>query len=199
MAEQYPQAHANNTSTVPPAEAKDRGCFDFMRKKEDKAQEDLVMTDMNAAKQSTDEEKHTLMDELQRTHTHSSSSSEEEVEEGGERKKKKKKGLKEAIKEKLSGDKEGEENEHKDTCVPMEKCNEENAEAAFPGEKKGFLEKIKEKLPGQHNKDEEDVQILPASDHSADGNSKEKKGIMDKIKEKLPGHHKNDENELKKD
>ncbi|KAL0422960.1 UNVERIFIED_CONTAM: hypothetical protein Slati_3318900 [Sesamum latifolium] len=105
MAEQYPQAHANNTSAMPPAEAKDRGCFDFMRKKEDKAQEDLVMTDMSAAKQSTDEEKHTLMDELQRTHTHSSSSSEEEVEEGGERKKKKKKGLKEAIKRKLSGTK----------------------------------------------------------------------------------------------
>lgn len=72
MAEQYPQAHANNTSAVPPAEAKDRGCFDFMRK-EDKAQEDLVMTDMNAANQSTDKEKHTLMDQLQCTHTHSSS------------------------------------------------------------------------------------------------------------------------------
>lgn len=81
----------------------------------------------------------------------------------------------------------------------MEKCNEENAEAASPGEKKGFLEKIKEKLPGQHKKDGENVQTLPASDHSADGNTKEKKGIMDKIKEKLPGHHKNDENELKKD
>ncbi|KAL0334529.1 UNVERIFIED_CONTAM: hypothetical protein Sradi_4664800 [Sesamum radiatum] len=198
MAEQYPQAHANNTSTVPPAEAKDRGCFDFMRKKEDKAQEDLVMTDMNAAKQSTDEEKHTLMDELQRTHTHSSSSSEEEVEEGGERKKKKKKGLKEAIKEKLSGDKEGEENEHKDTCVPMEKCNEENAEAAFPGEKKGFLEKIKENSLASTTRMKRMFKFYLHLT-TADSNSKEKKGIMDKIKEKLPGHHKNDENELKKD
>lgn len=73
MAEQYSQGHANNTSVVPPVEAKERGCFDFMRRKEDKSEEDLVMTDLNAAKQSTDEEKHTLMDELQRTHSHISS------------------------------------------------------------------------------------------------------------------------------
>ncbi|KAI3447904.1 hypothetical protein Pfo_004569 [Paulownia fortunei] len=196
MAEQYPQGLANNSAVMPPEETKERGCFDFMTKKEKKT-EDLVMTDLNAAKESK-EEKHTLMGELQRTHSHSSSSSDEDVEEAGERKKKKKKGLKEAIKEKISGDKEGEDTERKETCVPMEKCSEEeNAETALPEEKKGFLEKIKEKLPGQHKKGEEDTQTPPACEHSPGSDTKEKKGILDKIKEKLPGHHKNDENEVK--
>ncbi|KAG8368030.1 hypothetical protein BUALT_Bualt15G0002800 [Buddleja alternifolia] len=196
MAEQYPQGHANNTSVVPPAETTDRGCFDFnMKKKEEKPQEDLVMTDMNSGKRTTEEDKHTLMDELQRTNTHSSSSSEEEVEEGRERKKKKKKGLKEAIKEKISGDKGEEAEEHK--------YEEQNNETVHSGEKKGFLEKIKEKLPGQDKNGSkvENTQIPIASDQYPENDTKEKKGIIDKIKEKLPGHHnKNNENhELKED
>ena len=58
------------------------------------------------------------------------SSDEEEEGENGE-KKRKKKGLKEKIKEKISGDKEI--TEHKDTSIPTEN----------PEEKKGFLDKIK--------------------------------------------------------
>lgn len=112
-------------------------------------------------------------------------SSDEEVEEGGERKKKKTKGLKEAIKDKLSGDKEGEDR------VPMEKCSGGgNAETEQPEEKKGFLETIKDKLPGQHKKGEEEILTPPAAE--------EKKGIIDKIKERLPGQHKSNENEVEK-
>ncbi|KAL3813979.1 hypothetical protein ACJIZ3_015247 [Penstemon smallii] len=185
MAEQYPQGNANNTNSIA-STTKEPGCFDFMRKKEEKLpQEDLVMTDQNAAEdQSKEEEKHT---QLQRTHSHSSSSSEEEVEEGGERKKKK--------------TKKGEETEQTDIFVPMEKCNEEeNAERIETNEKKGFIEKIKEKLPGQHKKgEEEDVHAPPACDHSPGNDIKEKKGIIDKIKEKLPGQHKSNGNELKED
>ncbi|KAL2476922.1 phosphoprotein ECPP44-like [Forsythia ovata] len=168
MAEQYPQGLANNTCTVPPPETKERGYLD-------------------TARGSKEGQKHTLIDELQHSHCHSSSSSEEEVYEGGERKKKK--GQKEAIKDKISGD-SGEETEHKDTCIPVEKCNEEaSVETAHPEEKKGFLEKIKEKLPGQHKKTEEGTETPDVYEHSPGSDTKEKKGIMDKIKEKSPGHH----------
>ncbi|XP_022897382.1 phosphoprotein ECPP44-like [Olea europaea var. sylvestris] len=190
MAEQYPQGHVNNTSSV---EAEEHGCFNFMREdrmEEEKTQDDIVMTDFDTGKGSKGRQKHTLMDELQRSHSHSSSSSEEDVEEGGERRKKKeKKGLKEPINDKISED-EGEDTEHKDTSIPVEKCNEEaNAETAKAEEKKGFLEKIKEKLPGQHKKIEEGTETPYVYEHSPGSDAKEKKGIMDKIKEKMPGHH----------
>lgn len=70
MAEQIPQGNAKNSDAE---ETKERGCFDFLTKKEGRI-EDVVMTltDLNAAKDSK-EEKHTLLDELQRTHSHSSS------------------------------------------------------------------------------------------------------------------------------
>lgn len=71
MAEQIPQGHAKNSDAVPPEEAKEHGCFDFLTKKEGRS-EDVVMTDLNAAKDSK-EEKHTLLEELQRTLSHSSS------------------------------------------------------------------------------------------------------------------------------
>ncbi|GER57749.1 dehydrin family protein [Striga asiatica] len=114
-------------------------------------------------------EKHIRMDELQRTHTHSSSislcrlCSDEEVKEGGERKKKKKSdnilvaqelihtikrkaregyGIKETIKEKKSGDHKGEKDEYE----------EKNAEGETEEHKKGFLEKMKEKIPDGHHK-----------------------------------------------
>ncbi|PIN25723.1 hypothetical protein CDL12_01517 [Handroanthus impetiginosus] len=159
---------------------KERGCFDFMGEKEEKTQEDLVMTDLNAAKDTTEKEKNEF------------SSEEEEAEEGGERKKKKKKGLKEVIKEKITGDKDGEETEQKEMGVHVEKCDEENAERVHNEEKKEFIEKIKEKLPGQHKKGEENAQIAATCEHSPGSNTEEKKGIIDKIKEKLPGHSKSD-------
>ncbi|KAK6121525.1 hypothetical protein DH2020_044731 [Rehmannia glutinosa] len=171
---------------------KERGCFDFMTKTKEDITEDVVITDLNAAEESK-EENHTLMDELQRSHTHSTSSSDEEVEDGGERrKKKKKKGLKESIKEKISG-----------------QCSEdhENAKTAdqVPDQEKkpGLLEKIKEKLPGgQHKKVTEEAvhNQTPAGNHD-DDIDKEKKGIIDMIKDKLPGHHKinNEHHEVKKD
>ncbi|PIN10490.1 hypothetical protein CDL12_16912 [Handroanthus impetiginosus] len=197
MAEQYPKAHANNSSDMPSEDStkEPAGCFGFMAKKDQKSDqdEDLVMSDLNAAKE-TKEEKHTLMDVLQRAHSNSSSSGEEKVEEGGERKKKKKKkGLKETIKGKISGDEDGAENtEQKETCnIPMDKCSTDEEE------KKGILEKIKEKLPGQqYSKGAEDIQTPPACEHSlgSDMHAKEKKGIIDKIKEKLPGQHKTNEN-----
>lgn len=67
MAEQYPQEDHE--------EAKEGGCFEFMKKKQvNVAQEDVIMTDdTNAAKQGRGEEKRTLMDVLQHAHTHSSS------------------------------------------------------------------------------------------------------------------------------
>ncbi|XP_042013467.1 phosphoprotein ECPP44-like isoform X2 [Salvia splendens] len=126
------------------------------------------------------EEKHTLMDELRRTHSQSSCSSDEE---GGERKKKK--GLKEEIKDILSSKKEGED------IVPIQ---EGNAAVEQPEEEKGFLEKVIEKLPGQHKNG--DVETPPAAtEHEPGCENNEKKGIIDK--EKLPGHHKKSENEVK--
>ncbi|XP_057805912.1 phosphoprotein ECPP44-like [Salvia miltiorrhiza] len=179
MADQIPQAHGSKETP------QDRGCFDFLTNKEEKKVEDVAMKDVNAGK----EEKHALMDELRRAHSQSSCSSDEEVEEGGERKKKK--GLKEEIKDKLSGKKEGE-----DVVIPIE---EGKAGTEQPEEKKGFLDKVKEKLPGQHKKGDEESQTAPppATEHSPAGcENKEKKGIIDKIKEKLPGHHKKSENEV---
>ncbi|XP_042015957.1 phosphoprotein ECPP44-like [Salvia splendens] len=159
---------------VPLVETQDHGCFDFLTNKGEKKTKDVVMTDPK-------EEKHTLMDELRRTHSQSSCSSDEE---GGERKKKK--GLKEEIKDILSGKKEGEDN------VPIQ---EGNAAVEQPEEKKGFLEKVIEKLPGQHKNG--DVETPPATEHELGCENNQKKGIIDKIKEKLPGHHKKNENEVK--
>ncbi|XP_060199911.1 dehydrin COR47-like [Lycium barbarum] len=90
-------------------------------------------------------------------------------------------GLKDKIKDKISGEhKEGEKTEKVgDTSVPVGKYEESE-------EKKGFLDKIKEKLPGDGQKRAEEVAPPPpaVAEHEADG--KEKKGLMDKIKEKLP-------------
>lgn len=72
MAEQFQQGHANNETTK---EHGHGGCFDFMINKEGNTNhEDLiVMTthDLDAAKDH--HTKHTLLDELQRNHTHSTS------------------------------------------------------------------------------------------------------------------------------
>ncbi|KAL7207040.1 hypothetical protein ACSBR2_019685 [Camellia fascicularis] len=160
----------------------DCGMFDCFEKKEEKPGEDVAMKELETVQVSeTDKmkEKHTLMEELHRSHSNSSSSDDDE--EGGE--KKRKKGLKEKLKKKKSSEKEEQVNEHKDTSGSLENYNEVgNAEATQQEEKKGFLEKIKEKLP----------------DGNSPGNeTKDKKGILEKIKEKLPGYHKNDDDNVK--
>ena len=110
------------------------------------------------------------------------SSSDEEGNNG----EKKKKGLKDKIKEKISGKKEDENTEH------TEKTNGVGAEA-MPSEEKGFIDKIKGKLPGQgQHKKAEDHGCCAG--HCSVDDRKEKKGIFDQIKEKLPvGHNKNEE------
>ncbi|KAJ8572128.1 hypothetical protein K7X08_008639 [Anisodus acutangulus] len=216
MAEQKGHSEETINKGVAP-ETTDRGCglFNFMGKKEeDKAHDDAVMIDVVDTPANViepNEEKHSLMEKLHRTHSNSSSSSdEEEVEEGGTgEKKRKKEGLKDKIKEKMSGDHNNKEDEstaqQKIEFIPMDNSTPHvanaNAEATHEEEKKGFMEKIKEKLPGHHNKTDQEVNASAA--HSAvdqvhGGETKEKKGLLEKIKEKLPGHgHKNNEDEEK--
>lgn len=166
-------------------------------------------------------------------------SSDEEEGEGEEKKKKRaeKKGLKDKIKEKIGGgdkeeekkleekkheEKKHEEKKHEDTCIPVERYEEEVvvqklpvpeaplAEPAQAEEKKGFLEKIKGKLPGhgQHKKPEEVPSPRPPSvaeyttsepPSHQEGDVKEKKGILEKIKEKIPGYHPKTEEEKEKE
>ncbi|KAI8024988.1 Dehydrin COR47 [Camellia lanceoleosa] len=203
MAEPHPQGHGSEAVTKRPVETTDRGMFDCFGKKEEKPGEDVAMIELETVQVSEADkmkEKHTLMEELHRSHSNSSSSSDDE--EGGE-KKRKKKGLKEEIKKKTSSKKEEQVKGHKDTSGTLENCNEVgNAEATLQEEKKDFLEKIKEKLPGQHKKAEEGNPAAPPPECAADGNSprsetKDKKGILEKIKEKLPGYHKNDDDNVK--
>ncbi|KAE8704221.1 Phosphoprotein ECPP44 [Hibiscus syriacus] len=178
-------------------ESKDRGMFDFLGKKKEKAepQHEAVATEFDKVKieetkaekeHKEGEKKPSLLEKLHRSDNSSSSSSDEEEGEGGEKKKKKeKKGLTEKIKEKIGGEKkEG------DTAVPVEKCDSETTE-------KGVMEKIKEKIPMQHKKDEE-VKAPPlAATVSAEKVTvvhheeelQEKKGFLEKIKEKIPGYH----------
>ncbi|KAM7475194.1 hypothetical protein LguiB_022437 [Lonicera macranthoides] len=179
-------------------ETTDHGVFDFKGKNKEGECEDVEvdMIEFEPSKPETNGEdnKHTFTDELQRSRSHSSS--------GGERKKKKKKGLKEKIKDKISGDHPNKEPQqkmdHTDAPIadPMARCDNEmgKTEPTLAEEKKGILEKIKEKLPGQHKKPEEGSPTGKAEcDENAcsiGGETKEKKGIMEKIKEKLPGGHK---------
>ncbi|PON60588.1 Dehydrin [Parasponia andersonii] len=214
-------------------ESKDRGLFDFLGKKDEekKHQEEVISTEFGEKiKVSEEEPKHkvekhneeeekkpSLLEKLHRSDSSSSSSSDEEEGEGEEKKKKKKekKGLKEKIKEKISGeDKEEEKKEEyhhyheADTSVPIEHEVVHSSKPIHPEEKKGFLEKIKDKLPGgQHKKPEEAVPAsAPAPDHHEyseasheGGEAKEKKGILEKIKEKLPGYHSKTEEEKEKE
>ncbi|KAG2706123.1 hypothetical protein I3760_05G089600 [Carya illinoinensis] len=164
----------------------------FLEKKEDnKPQEDVTATD---AEPMEEEEKPNLLEELRQSESKSGSSSDED--DGGEKKKNKMKGLKEKIKEKISGQREEEDTKHDETFIPADNGNEKaNAEATGPEEKKGFIEKIKEKLPGQYKKPEYGASEGCAANeqHSPEGEPKEKKGILEKIKEKLPGCQKNEE------
>lgn len=114
------------------------------------------------------------------------SSSDEEGESG--KRKQKKKGIKDEIKEKISGNKDDPQH----ITIPAEKTSDNaHVEVTHP-EEKGFIEKIKDKLPGQKKKPEDGASVeCAAHGLSPEG---EKKGILEKIKEKLPvGGHKNEE------
>ncbi|KAK0576876.1 hypothetical protein LWI29_024725 [Acer saccharum] len=211
----------------------DRGLFDFMKKKEEKPQDqDLINTTaaefdhkvqvseqhkpphveepkIEEPKVEEEEKKPGLFEKLHRSgSSSSSSSSDEEGGEGEEKKKKRKekKGLKDKLKEKVSGEKKQE----MDTSVPVEVIHQEPVPST-PEEKKGFMEKIKEKLPGQSKKAEEVSTTSPPpppppAEHATpvtavhEGEAaKEKKGIFEKIKEKLPGYHSKTEEEKEKE
>ncbi|KAM0949777.1 putative dehydrin [Dioscorea sansibarensis] len=202
---------AEEEKQVQDVEVKERGLLDFMGKKEEKKEDEEVVLVSGVEKVEVDEkpseEKHGILEKLQRTHSSSSSSSdEEEIDENGDRKRKKKKGLTEKIKEKLStGEKEKiEVNESIQTSVVCDDKNSVIIVEKLEGtslkvdetpveENKGFLEKIKEKLPVQSKKpSEEDVGAV----ESKESDKEEKKGFLEKIKEKLPGYHKNEKEEI---
>lgn len=203
--EQTSESEAMKPEEAQAVESTDRGLFDFMTKKENK-EDDQMVSDFETKVQvsETGEEYHELVHKkLHPSDTSSSSSSDEEEgdEEEKKRKKKEKKGLKEKIKEKLQGH-EGDEklveyhdHHHEETNVPIEKVYEESFEPQVQAEeKKGFMEKIKEKLPGHHKKADDDGHVAPTTTSTttpvlAADEPKEKKGFMDKIKEKIPGYH----------
>ncbi|KAB1705647.1 hypothetical protein FNE63_30655 [Klebsiella pneumoniae] len=197
-------------------ETTDRGLFDkFLGKKKEENpthahEEQAISSEFGEKvkvseghkKEEKKEEEHKKEEKkLHRSSSSSSSSSsdEEEVigEDGQKIKKKKNKGLKDKIKDKISGDHKEEVKTEKveDTSVPVEKYEDSE-------EKKGFLDKIKHKLPGGGQKNEEEV-AAPAppppavAEHEAD--VKEKKGFLDKIKEKLPGYHPKTEEDKEKE
>ncbi|KAJ0969793.1 hypothetical protein J5N97_022670 [Dioscorea zingiberensis] len=209
MAEEHQHVEVTGADKV---DFQERGLFDFGKKEEKKDEEQVLVSEMekvhleDESKKSEEHEKPGLLEKLHRSHSTSSSSSsdEEEVDENGE-KKKKKKGLKEKIKEKMTGEKkEGEETvvtgDH-DSAIKVEKVEDaslkKEEEVPAPEEKKGFLEKIKEKLPMQSKKPAEEVVVsapveTKEQQHDEEGQAnKEKKGFLEKIKEKLPGYHKN--------
>ncbi|KAL5561286.1 hypothetical protein UlMin_031033 [Ulmus minor] len=147
------------------------GMFDFLKKKEnDKTQQDQGVA-------MKEQERHTFKN----NDSSDSSSSDEEAD--GKVEKKEKKGLKDKIKEKISGNK-------KEERVTKDTPNVEGSD-----EEKGFIEKIKDKLPGQHKKAEESAltEHNNGAAHGHEGEAKEKKGIMENIKEKLPVGHRDEE------
>ncbi|KAL5713865.1 hypothetical protein ACHQM5_015902 [Ranunculus cassubicifolius] len=175
MAQQNPEIYESKVEASD--EHQDRGILDFLEKKEEenKPEEELSVPDFckdhvhkaeEMKEEAEAEEKPTPVQKLDRSNSNSSSSSDEE--EG-----KPKQGLKEKIKDKVTGD----------------KTEDHEAVAVEPAEeKKGFMEKIKAKLPGAH-KEEETTPVAPTPTKIQEEET-EKKGFMDKIKEKLPGHNK---------
>ncbi|KAL2936968.1 Dehydrin COR47 [Bienertia sinuspersici] len=194
MSDQYQNQTTESNAT-------DRGLFDYFGKKEEKPKEEVTMAEP---------------EKLQRSDSSSSSSSEEEVEEDGVKiKRKKKKGMKDKLKEKISGHKDEEaavipQSDYNNHDQQHQAVASENADEIHPEETKGFFEKIKEKFPG-HQKDDAVAPApapAPAPPVTAEcganeccggsDETQEKKGFLEKIKEKLPGGHK-DADEAKKD
>ncbi|TXG51958.1 hypothetical protein EZV62_021127 [Acer yangbiense] len=159
----------------------DRGLFDFMKKKEEKPQDqDLINT-------TAAEFDHKVQVSEQHKPPHVE---EPKIEEPKVEEEEKKPGLFEKLHRSGSSSSSSEP-------VP-----------STPEEKKGFMEKIKEKLPGQSKKAEEvsTTSPPPPAEHATpvtavhEGEAaKEKKGIFEKIKEKLPGYHPKTEEEKEKE
>ncbi|CAN8304647.1 unnamed protein product [Cochlearia groenlandica] len=170
-------------------EIKDRGMFDFIKKKEDvkppqetpldtEKKEPSLLEKLHAKHEEEEENKPSLLHKLHRSNSSSSSSSDEEGNDGEKKKKEKKK------KATVEGDAETEE------------------------EKKGVMEKIKETLPGHNMKLDDGVPVVTTAPMAETQrpmeipaeHTEEKKGILEKIKEKLPGNHskREEEEEVKK-
>ncbi|KAH7518327.1 phosphoprotein ECPP44 [Ziziphus jujuba] len=175
MSDTHHQEHESEEKVA--EESKGCGMFDFLKKKENE----------KSGKPQHDQD--VGMADVQQSHgDDSSSSSSDEEGESGE---KKKKGIKDKIKDKISGKKKDHHEDPQHATIPAEKTSENaHVEVTHP-EEKGFIEKIKDKLPGQHKKHEDGASVECAADgHSPEG---EKKGILEKIKEKLPDGRKNEE------
>ncbi|KAJ1703074.1 hypothetical protein LUZ63_002853 [Rhynchospora breviuscula] len=176
-------------------EVKDRGLFDFMKKKEEdkkeeKCEEEVIVSGMEnvhvtevekmeTEKKDHGEKKEGLFAKLHRSSSSSSSSSdEEEIGPDGE-KRKKKKGLKDKIKEKLGGDKKEEhkpcEEEIKTTTVVAEEA------VVTPPPPPSYNQDTSVKV----EKVDESIKLEEVHPHD-----EEKKGFLEKIKEKLPGQKK---------
>ncbi|KAH7518323.1 hypothetical protein FEM48_Zijuj09G0159200 [Ziziphus jujuba var. spinosa] len=177
MSDKYHQENESEKNVA--EESYGCGMFDFLKRKE------------NEKSEKPQHDKDTGMADVQQSYgDDSSSSSSDEEGESGE-KKKKKKGIKDKIKDKMSGKKEDHHEDPQHATTPAEKtCDNAHVEVTHP-EEKGFIEKIKDKLPGQHKKPEDSASVeCAAHGRSPEG---EKKGILEKIKEKLPVGHKNEE------
>nr|AKM76913.1 dehydrin 24924 [Craterostigma plantagineum] len=187
----------------PPAvESTDRGLFGFGKKDDEdkKCDDEKIAHDFEQKvhvgeekkedHKDGEEKKHeSLIEKLHRSSSSSSSSSsdEEEVDEHGE-KKKKKKGLKDKIKDKVSGDKGKEEEKPcEDTSVPVEKHDEVPPVTAY------------DHPPHGGKKAAEEVEVPPPPPPADAAEGKEKKGFLEKIKEKLPGFKSDDEKEKEKE
>ncbi|CAE5958053.1 unnamed protein product [Arabidopsis arenosa] len=203
MAEEYKNNVPEESSTTAP-EVKERGMFDFLKKKEEvKPQETTTLasefehkTQISEPKPSVakheDEElkehKPTLLEKLHQKH--------EEEEEN-----------KPSLLDKLhrsnsssssSSDEEGEDGEKRKKKKEKKKIVEGDVKTEEE-ENQGVMDKIKEKFPyGEKPEGHHEVPVvttMPAP-HSVDDKKpeeEEKKGFMDKIKEKLPGHSKKPE------
>uniref|UniRef100_A0ACD5Z3W3 Uncharacterized protein n=1 Tax=Avena sativa TaxID=4498 RepID=A0ACD5Z3W3_AVESA len=175
-------------------EVTDRGFFNNLVGKKEKAVEDKKQEELAAGmeKVSVEEpevkkeeheggEKHeSLLTKLQRSSSSSSSSSDEEeevIDDNGEViKRKKKKGLKEKIKEKLPGHKDT-DGEHV-TGLPA---------PAPPASMQTHADHHDTAVPVEKIDDDVKTEAPPAVPEE------EKKGFLEKIKEKLPGAHKKPE------
>ncbi|XP_072956911.1 dehydrin COR410-like [Typha angustifolia] len=169
-------------------EVKDRGLFDFMKKKEEGEKseeavliagvENIHVTEVEKVEEKKEEEKKEgFLEKLHRSHSSSSSSSSDEEEgEGGEKKeKKKKKGLKEKVKEKLGCEKKENEDEEKKTTLVAEEEVVTATAVTADDDTSITVEKVDESIK---------LDVPP---------EEEKKGFLEKMKEKLPGHKKPNE------
>ncbi|XP_010477281.1 PREDICTED: dehydrin ERD10-like [Camelina sativa] len=203
MAEEY----KNNVATEEPSttttpEIKERGMFDFLKKKEEvKPQETTTLAsdfehktqisepEPFVAKHQEEQEKEhkpTLLEQLHQKH--------EEEEEN-----------KPNLIEKLhrsnsssssSSDEEGEDGEKRKKKKDKKKILE--GDAKTEEENQGVMDKIKEKFPHGVKTEGHDVPVVtnmpaPHPVEHQKPEEEEKKGLMDKIKEKLPGHSKKPE------